>query len=115
MTEIDEVMRRVHSLEADHSIDGWPAVQMRDLVLMRHEIRDLRAQLRTQKAGVRAVIKAAVELVCAPAWAGVSDEDVALEQALRDAGFVTPNVELSGPTAALSPEGPAQTQGSASD
>jgi len=26
-----------------------------------------------------------------------------------------PNVELSGPTAALSPEGPAQTQGSASD
>jgi len=27
----------------------------------------------------------------------------------------TPNVELSGPTAALSPEGPAQTQGSASD
>ena len=25
------------------------------------------------------------------------------------------NVELSGPTAALSPEGPAQTQGSASD
>ena len=96
MTEIDEVMRRVHSLEADHSIDGWPAVQMRDLVLMRHEIRDLRAQLRTQKAGVRAVIKAAVELVCAPAWAGVSDEDVALEQALRDAGFVTPNVELRG-------------------
>ena len=91
MTEIDEVMRRVHSLEADHSIDWWPAVQMRELVLMRNEIRDLRAQLRTQKAGVRAVIKAAVELVCAPAWAGVSDEDVALEQALRDAGFVTPN------------------------
>jgi hypothetical protein len=28
---------------------------------------------------------------------------------------VPPNVELSGPTAALSPEGPAQTQGSASD
>ena len=31
------------------------------------------------------------------------------------ANTVTPNVELSGPTAALSPEGPAQTQGSASD
>ena len=28
---------------------------------------------------------------------------------------MTHNVELSGPTAALSPEGPAQTQGSASD
>ena len=91
MTEIDEVMRRVHVLGADHNLDGWPAVQMRDLVLMHHEIRDLRAQLRTQKAGVLAVIKAAVELVCAPAWAGVSDEDMALEQALRDAGFVTPN------------------------
>lgn len=91
MTEIDEVMRRVHALGADHSLDGWPAVQMRDLVLMHHEIRDLRAQLRTQKKGVLAVIKASVELVCSPAWAGVSDEDVALEQALRDAGFVTPN------------------------
>lgn len=91
VAEIDEVMRRVHTLGADHSLDGWPAVQMRDLVLMHHEIRDLRAQLRTQKAGVLAVIKAAVELVCAPAWAGVSDEDVALEQALRDAGFVAPN------------------------
>ena len=35
-----------------------------------------------------------------------------------DPGYVrdvTANVELSGPTAALSPEGPAQTQGSASD
>lgn len=34
------------------------------------------------------------------------------EQAAR---YKMPNVELSGPTAALSPEGPAQTQGSASD
>ena len=33
----------------------------------------------------------------------------------RDWRKVQPNVELSGPTAALSPEGPAQTQGSASD
>ena len=30
-------------------------------------------------------------------------------------GMTAHNVELSGPTAALSPEGPAQTQGSASD
>lgn len=37
------------------------------------------------------VIVAAVELVCAPAWAGVSDEDVKLEHALRDAGLVTHN------------------------
>lgn len=34
------------------------------------------------------VIVAAVDLVCAPSWAGVSDEDVALEQALRNAGLV---------------------------
>jgi hypothetical protein len=53
------------------------------------------------------VIVAAVELVCAPAWAGVSDEDVRLEKALRDAGLVTHNVELRGGPAASSPERPA--------
>ena len=95
MAEIDEVMQRVHMLGADHDLDGWPAVQMRDIVLMHNEIRDLRAQLCTQGAGVRAVIKAAVELVCAPGWAGVSDEDCALEHALRDAGFVQPNASFS--------------------
>ena len=40
------------------------------------------------------VIVAAVELVCAPAWAGVSDEDVKLEQALREAGLVTHNATV---------------------
>ena len=34
---------------------------------------------------------------------------------IRGDHLKTHNVELSGPTAALSPEGPAQTQGSASD
>jgi len=37
------------------------------------------------------------------------------KRAERARAALTPNVELSGPTAALSPEGPAQTQGSASD
>lgn len=32
---------------------------------------ELRARLNTQQAGIRAVLKAAVELVCAPSWAGV--------------------------------------------
>lgn len=41
---------------------------------------------------LRPVLAAGVALVCAPGWAGISDEDVALEQALRDAGMVTPNV-----------------------
>ena len=48
------------------------------------------------------VIVAAVELVCAPAWAGVSDEDVRLEKALRDAGLVTHNVLGDRRCAALS-------------
>lgn len=39
------------------------------------------------------VLKAAVELVCAPAWAGVSNEDVELERVLIECGFVTPNAE----------------------
>lgn len=37
------------------------------------------------------VMDAAVALVCAPAWAGLSDEDCALEDVLRRTGFVTPN------------------------
>lgn len=48
-------------------------------------------RLHKENEKLRRVVKASVELVCSPAWAGVSDEDVALEQALRDAGFVTPN------------------------
>lgn len=38
------------------------------------------------------VMTAAVTLVCAPGWSGVSDEDCNLEAALRRTGFVTPNV-----------------------
>lgn len=104
--QIDEVMKRVHMLEADHEADGWPAIQMRDLIVLRCEILELRAKLNTQRSGARAVLKAAVDLVCAPAWAGVSDEACALEQALRDAGFVQQNTEAqragTGPTGAQS-------------
>ena len=89
--EIDEVMKRAHLFEADHGPDGWPAIRMSDVTILRCEILELRAKLSTQQAGVRAVLKAAVELVCAPSWSGVSDEDCRLEQALREAGFVTPN------------------------
>lgn len=90
MKKINEVMKRVHLLEADHTPDGWPAIQMGDITQLRCEIMELRAKLNTQQAGVYSVLKAAVDLVCAPAWAGISDEDVALEKALRDAGFVQP-------------------------
>ena len=37
------------------------------------------------------VVEAARRCVLNPAWAGVCDEDVALEQALRDAGLLAPN------------------------
>ena len=42
------------------------------------------------------------------------EEVLSIHKAFTDAAE-RHNVELSGPTAALSPEGPAQTQGSASD
>lgn len=51
-----------------------------------------RMELRRKRDEWTPVITAAVRLVCSPAWAGVSDEDVELERALRDAGLVTPNV-----------------------
>jgi hypothetical protein len=39
---INEVMERVHTLEADHGPTGWPAVQMRDLGHhRRHDIRGI--------------------------------------------------------------------------
>ena len=89
--QIDEVMKRVHMLEADHEADGWPAIQMRDLIVLRCEILELRAKLNTQRAGVRSVLKAAVALVCDPEWEPDTEEQEALEQALRDAGFVQQN------------------------
>ena len=91
--QINEVMKRVHTLEADHDADGWPAIQMRDLTVMRCEILELRAKLNTQRAGVRAVLSAAVALVCDPEWEPESEEQEALEQALRNAGFVQQNTE----------------------
>lgn len=53
-------------------------------------------RLRDENAKLARVLKAAVELVCAPAWAGVSDEDCELERVLRECGYVSPNVEVSG-------------------
>lgn len=45
-------------------------------------------RLKAENAKLARVLKAAVELVCAPAWAGVSDEDCALERVLRECGYV---------------------------
>ena len=52
--------------------------------------------LHAERAKLVRVLEAAVALVCAPAWAGVSDEDVTLERVLHDCGFVQANVEVSG-------------------
>lgn len=46
------------------------------------------ARLRSDNEKLCRVLQAAVELVCAPAWAGVSDEDCALERVLRECGYV---------------------------
>jgi len=45
---IDDAMVRVHALEADHGPDDWPAIQMRDLVILRNAIMELRAELEAQ-------------------------------------------------------------------
>jgi hypothetical protein len=48
---IDDAMVRVHALEADHGPDDWPAIQMRDLVILRNAIMELRAELHAQRVG----------------------------------------------------------------
>jgi hypothetical protein len=49
----------------------------------------LRAKrLSSENERLREVCKAAVTLVCAPAWAGISDEDCELERVLRESGYV---------------------------
>ena len=53
------------------------------------------ARLRDENAKLTKVLKAAVELVCAPAWAGVSDEDFELERVLQECGYVSPNTKLT--------------------
>lgn len=57
------------------------------------------------RAGVRGVIEAAVNLVCSPSWAGISDEDCFLEQALRDAGFVRAASPTDQPLDPVRPDG----------
>ncbi len=88
--DIDKVLSSIKRLSADHDLDGGIAIRLCDLVVLHNEIYSLRERLRTQKAGVREVIKAAVDLVCSPEWAVISDEEEAIERALRKAGFVMP-------------------------
>ena len=49
---------------------------------------DERETQAAERAKLTRVLKAAVELVCAPAWAGISDEDCELERVLRECGYV---------------------------
>ncbi len=87
---LEKVLNDIKRLSADHDLDGGIAIRLRDLVILHNEIYSLRERLRTQKAGVREVIKAAVDLVCSPEWVVISDEEEAIERALRKAGFVMP-------------------------
>lgn len=101
---VEELLNRMRLLEVDHEPDGWPAVRMRDITALVDEIerrvgiggelivaRRERDAAQSENAKLRRVLKAAVELVCAPGWAGGSDEDVVLERTLRECGFVAPN------------------------
>ena len=88
--ELDKVLYGIKRLSADYDLDGGLTIWLRELVMLHDEIYSLRERLRTQKAGVREVIKAAVDLVCSPEWAVISDEEEALEKALQKAGFVMP-------------------------
>lgn len=46
------------------------------------------ARLKAERDKLTRVLQCAVELVCAPAWAGVSDEDCELERVLRECGYI---------------------------
>lgn len=45
MRDIDETIQRMRLLEADHEPDGWPAVQMRDIVALLDDIEGWQRQV----------------------------------------------------------------------
>jgi hypothetical protein len=47
-------------------------------------------EMRNENRKLARVLKAAVELVCAPSFQGICDEDVALERVLHECGYVKP-------------------------
>ena len=55
-TEIDDVLERMKLLEIDHTPDGWPAIQTKEVTAMRDEILRLRKELTAQRAGMRDVL-----------------------------------------------------------
>ena len=88
---IDELLDAIPIIEEECQPDGWPEITLEEVLALRDEILRLRKELTAQCAGMRDVLTAAVNLVCAPGWSGVSDEDVILESALRQAGMVQAN------------------------
>ena len=70
---------------------GYTAEQMRAYAASK-----VARAVSSEREALLAVLAAAVEVVCAPGWEALSDEDRALETALRDAGFVRENTERSG-------------------
>ena len=50
MSDTTDIVARLRGLSADHSPDGWPAVQMRDITALCEEVTRLRAAL--AQAGV---------------------------------------------------------------
>jgi hypothetical protein len=55
----DEQLQRLRAFEADHSPDGWPAIQMRDVSALISEIERLTAENEAQTAWKAKIIKSA--------------------------------------------------------
>lgn len=76
---------QVAEADADAAADMDVAKRLLDHGI---EALDKLDKLKAENSKLARVLKAAVELVCAPAWAGVSDEDCELERVLRECGYV---------------------------
>ena len=86
---------RVARCDFDGDFDSPEAHANARLIAKAPAMLDELTALRAERAKMVRVLEAAVSLVCAPAWAGVSDEDVTLERVLHDCGFVQANVRAN--------------------
>lgn len=92
MQEENKYLRKLVS-NAWNERDHWKAnhdnqVRRARILIERDDLPIERVKAYDHMCKMQAVVDAAVKLVSAPAWAGVSDEDVLLEVALKEGGFL---------------------------
>ena len=97
---IERLRIDMHSCHPDCSRAGCVNGRLREEI---ERLRQEYERLTAENRKLAKVLKAAVELVCAPAWAGISDEDCELERVLRECRYV----KHEGPNAAANRTGPA--------